>query len=229
MKHVHIEAENLDDAWHQTVAACFNHGYTYPVTHGSYEDADTRHEFDSYSLRVKDPGNYYALVPIMPESSGLVPPTSREYVENYLATYLLSDEKSEKEDYTYGQRIVPQVDPIVEKFGRFGEGTNQCTMAIAQPSDILLKDPPCLRVMDWRVREDALHLFIYMRSWDLYAGFPANLGGFELLKQYMVDRIQEFPDTKLPDLGNGEIFAFSKGLHIYGKYMAYVEQRFGRK
>jgi len=33
-----------------------------------------------------------------------------------------------------------------------GHGTNQATMEIGMPSDIKLDDPPCLRIIDTRIR-----------------------------------------------------------------------------
>ena len=34
-----------------------------------------------------------------------------------------------------------------------------------------------------------LHFFPYFRSWDLFAGFPANLAGIAVLQKYMADEI----------------------------------------
>jgi thymidylate synthase len=48
---------------------------------------------------------------------------------------------------------------------------------------------------------------VYFRSWDLWAGFPTNLGGIELLKQYVASEAS---------LGNGPMYAYSAGAHIYG-------------
>jgi thymidylate synthase len=74
------------------------------------------------------------------------------------------------------------------------------------PSDIKLADPPCLRLIDTRVRYGKLHFILYFRSWDLWGGFPSNLGGLQLVKQYMAEEI---------GVDDGEIIAASKGLHLY--------------
>ena len=74
------------------------------------------------------------------------------------------------------------------------------------PSDIKLDDPPCLRIIDTRVRYGKLHFILYFRSWDLWGGFPSNLGGLQLVKQYMAEEI---------GVEDGEIIAVSKGLHLY--------------
>jgi thymidylate synthase len=273
---VHLVAENLDDLWHQALYLCFKFGFAYPVEHGSYEGVQNRYEFDFFTARIKDTVSY--LVPLMPEGIGMDPPTSVEYVENYFANYLMADDKTDKEDYRYSERLVNakhrplsrpnlsekhiltgetfvlgqttessklpanggllpyvvpatpinQVDEIIRMFAERGPNTNQATMEIGMPPDVLLADPPCCRLIDCRVRYGKLHFFIYFRSWDLFAGLPANLGGMELLKRYMVDLIRDYPDSKLPDLGNGEMHIMSKGLHIYDMYAEVVEARFGK-
>ena len=107
-----------------------------------------------------------------------------------------------------------QYNEVIRKFKYAGEGTNQCTIEIAMPNDILLTDPPCLRLIDCRLRYGKLHFIVYFRSWDLYAGFPVNLGGLELLKQMMADEI---------GVKNGSMVTISKGLHIYSQYYEIVE------
>ena len=62
-------------------------------------------------------------------------------------------------------------------------------MEIGMPSDIKLTDPPCLRLIDTRVRYEKLHFILYFRSWDLWGGFHSNLGGLQLVKQYIAEEI----------------------------------------
>jgi thymidylate synthase len=109
---------------------------------------------------------------------------------------------------------VNQIDQVIRIFSEGGHGTNQATMEVAMPNDILLQDPPCLRLIDCRVRYGALHFVVYFRSWDLYAGFPSNLAGIELLKQMMAAEI---------GVENGSMIAASKGLHVYEQYYGIVE------
>jgi thymidylate synthase len=71
---------------------------------------------------------------------------------------------------------------------------------------MLLQDPPCLRHIDTRIQDDKLHFFPYFRSWDAFGGLPANLAAIEMMKQYCSVQI---------GVGNGEIIASSKGLHLY--------------
>ena len=53
---------------------------------------------------------------------------------------------------------------------------------------------------------EVLHFILYFRSWDLWGGFPSNLGGLQLVKQYMAEEI---------GVDDGEMVAVSKGLHLY--------------
>ncbi|MHC4779258.1 MAG: thymidylate synthase [Planctomycetota bacterium] len=235
---VQISAIHLDDAWHRAIRACFQFGHEYVVEHGSYE-GQKRYELDFASILVKRP--WEQIIPLMPEGISIPPPASHEQIEKYLADYLYSDALSEREDYRYGERLVApkyrkisrpdlgkrheqveppramgvnQVEEVVRIYREAGFGTNQCTMEIAMPNDILLLDPPCCRLIDTRIRYGRLHFVIYFRSWDLYAGFPVNLGGMELLKQMMASDI---------GVENGSMVVASKGLHIYEQYYELVE------
>ena len=101
---------------------------------------------------------------------------------------------------------VNQIEEVIRIYKEKGFGTNQAIMEIGMPSDIKLTDPPCLRLIDTRVRYGKLHFILYFRSWDLWGGFPSNLGGLQLVKQYIAEEI---------GVGDGEIIAASKGLHLY--------------
>jgi thymidylate synthase len=161
-----------------------------------------------------------------------------EYVLDYM-NYLLSGEKKQGEDYTYGERLVSptvkvpndgtfqsmvkemplqvnQIDEVIKIYKEQGFGTNQAVMEIGMPSDIKLTDPPCLRIIDTRIRYGKLHFIIYFRSWDLWAGFPSNLAGLQLLKEYMASEI---------GVEDGEIIATSKGLHLYEYSWEYAQMR----
>lgn len=220
---VTIEAIDLPDAFFQVIRNVMLNGYRYEVQRGSYEDQE-RIELDFATVHIKDPGSG-DLLPKMPEGSSLPPIADETYVkENYFPIYLLSNHKAEGEQYTYGERInqiIPdshlkveksQIDWAIEILTKT-PNTNQATIEIGQPTDITIRDkhghpdPPCLRLIDCRVRYDKLHLMVYFRSWDAWGGFPVNMAGIELLKQYMADAI---------GVGNGELVAASKGLHVYG-------------
>jgi len=106
-----------------------------------------------------------------------------------------------------GRLYLNQIEWVIETYKRFGERNNQMVLQVAHPSDLSLVDPPCLRSIDTRVQEGKLHFFVYFRSWDLWAGLPANLAGIQNLKEYMSSEI---------GVEDGEMIVESKGLHLYG-------------
>lgn len=235
LKPVHIEAFDLDDAWFRSLAQILEHGYVYKIDRGSYV-GQRRLEFDFVTIRVKNPA--HQIIPIIPEGSSIPAPTTMDYIQQYLQ-YLLTSTKTETEDYTYGERLVDpkirietesdgrkmvkqmplqcnQIEEVIKIYKTQGPGTNQATMEIGMPSDIKLQDPPCLRIIDTRLRYGKLHFILYFRSWDLWGGFPSNLGGLELVKQHMAEEI---------GVGNGEIIACSKGLHLYEYAWELAKQR----
>jgi len=110
--------------------------------------------------------------------------------------------------------FVNQIELLIQTYKTTGFRNNQMVLQVAHPSDMLLQDPPCLREIDTRIQKEAdgktyLHFFPEFRSWDLWGGFPANLGGIELLKQYIAGEI---------GVENGSMIVRSKGLHLY-KYV----------
>lgn len=224
-----IVARDLPDAWFQCLYSIMDNGRQYVVDHGSYK-GQKRLEFDYITIQVKFPGTR-PLLPEIPPALGIPNPVEQGYLDNYLS-YLMTPERKPQEDYTYGERLsgwtyleqvavtkvccgqkvrvetkkVDQIEEVIKIYKTKGHGTNQAAMSVAIPSDILIGDPPCLRHIDTRILNDKLHFIIYFRSWDLWNGFPANLGGLQLLKEYMADEI---------GVQDGEIIASSKGLHIY--------------
>jgi thymidylate synthase len=100
-----------------------------------------------------------------------------------------------------------QIELVIWLYNNKGHRNNQTVIDIAHPTDLLLQDPPCLRQIQVRIQDGKLHFFVYFRSWDLWNGFPANLGGIQIMKQYMVEMIDGVED--------GEIIATSGGLHVY--------------
>jgi thymidylate synthase len=106
-----------------------------------------------------------------------------------------------------GQLFLNQIEWAIHTYRQFGYRNNQMVLQVAHPTDMTLLDPPCLRSIDTRIQDDALHFIIYFRSWDLWGGLPANLAGIQNLKEYMAGEI---------GVKDGEMIVESKGLHLYG-------------
>ena len=196
-----VEARDLPEAWFLCLRQALTEGYEYKIERGSYA-GQQRKELDFIVVRVRSPGTR-PLIPDVPQ--GVPPPTSMEYVESYLP-YLMTAHKAEGEQYTYGQYLEEQIPQVIKMYKEDGYNTNQAFMTVGGKDSISLSDPPCLRGIDTRIRDDRLHFIVYFRSWDLWAGFPSNLAAIELLKEYMASEI---------GVGDGELIAMSKGLHLY--------------
>ncbi len=196
-----IEARDLSEAWFLCLRKVLTEGCDYTIVRGSFA-GHTRKELDFAVIHVTNPGTM-PLTPDVPQ--GVPPPTSMEYVENYLQ-YLMTPHKGEEEQYTYGQYLEKQIAQVIRMYKEDGYNTNRAFMAVGDSESVNLPDPPCLRGIDTRIRDDKLHFFAYFRSWDLWAGFPSNLAAIQVLKEYMASEI---------GVGDGELIAMSKGLHLY--------------
>jgi len=198
-----IEARDLPDAWFQCVYQILEKGRTYIIDRGSFK-GQKRLEFDYITVHIKFPGTR-PLLPDIPPALGIPNPVAHDYLDQYLP-YLMTSAKKEGEEYTYGQYLEPQIKEVIRMYREDGYGTNQAYMTVGNPETLCLDDPPCLRGIDTRVKDKRLHFAVYFRSWDLWNGFPANLGAIQLLKEYMAESI---------GVEDGQIIAASKGLHLY--------------
>jgi thymidylate synthase len=180
-----------------------------------------RNSVDDYAMNyllgcdVKDGESYtygqrltkYPLTPIpcgsMTFAEGLSIP---EVTFGDFATLPFIIKEAHNEDFGLYNYYLDQVKLVIETYKNKGYRNNQMVLQVAQPSDGLLKDPPCLRQIDTRIQDNKLHFIVYFRSWDLWAGFPANLAAIQLMKEYMAAEI---------GVEDGSMVASSKGLHLY--------------
>jgi thymidylate synthase len=219
LKHVLINARDLPDAWFQSVDLTIQNGRQWTVQHGSFVGCK-RWELDYVTIHINYPG-MRPLVPEMPAHLAHVPvPATMEYVEEYLPYLMTNQPLKENEQYTYGERIEPQMEAIIRRYREHGFGSNQECIAVARPEDINLDDPPCLRHIDTRIGNHMLHFFVYFRSNDLWNGFPVNLAAIRLMQEYMADSI---------GVEAGEIVYASKGLHLYDHVWKLAADRVGER
>jgi len=212
-----IQARDLPDAWFQCVYNLFEKGHEYTIERGSFV-GHQRLEYDYIVIHILHPGTR-PLIPDIPPGVGVPPPTSMDYVEQYLEK-LITSIKAPNETYTYGEDLEPQIQEVIRMYKEDGHQTNQAYMAVGSAKSLALDDPPCLRGIDTRIRYGKLHFMLYFRSWDLWAGFPSNLAGIQLLKEYMAKEV---------GVEDGEIIAASKGLHLYDYCWDLAKARIGRR
>lgn len=217
-----LNAKTISDAWFQLIYNIFDYSYTQKTQKGSFENEQYRLQYPGMAVFIEHPGE--DMIPVIPPALNIPSPTTMEYIEDYFANYLMDSELSENETYKYSSRIHHPMPKGGTQFERVIEMlkatplTNQAVIEIGSPEDHDIcygndgnLDPPCLRLLDFKVvpinDELVLTVSCYFRSWDLWAGFPTNLGGIELLKNYVAGET---------NLKNGPMYAYSAGAHIYG-------------
>lgn len=127
-------------------------------------------------------------------------------IEDYYSRYIVgSEEKSENETYTYAERIMVQL-PVVLDMLSSTPCTNQASISIAQPEDINLEHPPCLREISFSVTDRTLHVSTFWRSNDIGSAFLINQGGISLL----LKDVAEYVGLKV-----GHHYYFCSNAHIY--------------
>lgn len=217
-----LNAKTISDAWFQLIYNIFDNSYTQKIQKGSFEKEQYRLQYPGLAIYIEHPDQ--DMVPVIPPALGIPAPTTMEYIEDYFANYLMNPELAENETYKYASRInhpMPkggtQLERVIEML-KETPLTNQAVVEIGSPDDHDIcigndgkLDPPCLRLLDFKVipsRDDLiLTVSCYFRSWDLWAGFPTNLGGIELLKKYVAEEA---------GLKSGPMYVYSAGAHIYG-------------
>lgn len=201
-----IQANTINFAWYSLLRKLDLAKNTGTIQKGSYEKDDYRLQFDSVAIEITTP--YFDMIPIMAVGNESFAPTDLDYVKDYFYNYLMGSEVKENEVYTYGSRINLSINKVIEMLIDCPVN-NQMVMDISKPEDINLNDPPCLRLIDIKVVNNTIEMHVYFRSWELWAGLPTNLGGLELLRQYL-SIVSGLNETK------GKLYAYSSGLHIYG-------------
>lgn len=208
----YIEGKTINDVWRDAMWCCVRNGYSYKIKQGSYI-GQIRKQLPYIVIRIVEPWIRPLAVKI-PEGLGFSSPTSEEKIHNYFANYLMSDIVPPNTQYTYGQYITSQIDRVINKLINSNGNTNQATITIGDKKSIYLEDPACLKIIDFKVVDGKLNMNVYFRSWDLFAGLPENIGGLQILKEYILSFLNGFED--------GEVIAYSSGVHIYEMYFDLV-------
>ena len=217
MKYARIKAFDCPDAWYKVLNEIWYKGDIFKVGYGS-EVSETKKL--NVSIEITNPANR-PLVDFMA-------PCDMKYVQWYALKYLWSG-AIDDETYTYGSRMREPVDQVEEAVKRYVEEIRdrQVTFVIRLPQDIqktIVKDrrhePPCLSLIDTEISDNQLHLTSYFRSWDAYAGLPANIAGIQLFNEALVSEINRRGNL---NIRTGKMIFHSKNCHIYERQYKLVE------
>ena len=217
MRYAVIKAFDCPDGWYKVLNEIWYNGNVFEVGYGS-EASETKKL--NLSIEITNPANR-PLIDFMA-------PCTIKYVQWYALKYLWSG-AIEDETYTYGSRMREPVDQVEEAIKRYVEERRdrQVTFVIRLPEDIKKRlsedrkhEPPCLSIIDTEISDNQLHLTCYFRSWDAYAGLPANIAGIQLFNEALVSEI-----NRRGNLGirTGKLIFHSKNCHIYERQYKMVE------
>ena len=217
MKHVKIQAFDCPDAWYKTLIEIWKNGDLFEVKYGSERSLTKKLNI---TIEILHPENK----PLVDDKA----PCDMKYVQWYALKYLWSG-TIEDEAYTYGSRLRKPVDQIKELIKRYLEEQNdrQVTLAIRLPQDIKKKinnkkhEPPCLSLIDTEIHNQKLHLTCYFRSWDAYAGLPANIAGIQILNEAITKEINQKGNLNIQ---TGKLIFHSKNCHIYKRQFKIIER-----
>jgi thymidylate synthase len=217
VKHINITAFDCPDAWFQTLDRIWKEGDIFTVGFGS-EETETKKL--NFSIEITHPETR----PLISEKA----PCDFKYVQGYALEYLWCGEKQD-EPYTYGSRLNKPINQIEEAINRYvqEQRDRQVTLVIRLPEDIQKyagrkkHEPPCLSIIDTEIYEGKMHLTCYFRSWDAYAGLPANIAGLQLFNEAFVSEINNRGDL---DIETGKMLFHSKNCHIYQRQYKLIEE-----
>ena len=218
MKYATVKAFDIPGAWYRTLEEIWENGEDFSVGYGS-EVTMTRKL--NLSIRITNPESR----PLVADKA----PCDMKYINSYALQYLWAGVKEEGETYTYASRLREPVDQIEQVIERYVEEPQdrQLTMVIRQPQDIqktlagMKHEPPCLTVMDTELLDGKMHLTCYFRSWDAFAGLPANVAGIQVFNEALVSELNARAGT---DYTTGELVFHSKNCHIYSRLYDLVEE-----
>ena len=216
VKHVKIRAFDCPDAWFQALDHIWKEGDLFRVGYGS-EETETKKL--NLSIEIKCPETR----PLVSDKA----PCDIKYVRGYALEYLWCGEKQD-ETYTYGSRLNNPINQISEAVDRYVQEQNdrQVTLVIRLPEDIkkyigvTRHEPPCLSLIDTEILDGKMHLTCYFRSWDAYAGLPANIAGLQLFNEAFVSEINRRGNLLLKP---GKLIFHSKNCHIYQRQFKLVK------
>ena len=96
--------------------------------------------------------------------------------------------------YSYGTRLYEcnQLHKAIEKIKQH-KWTRRATITIRKPQDIDLDDPPCLTMLDFKLRHEGLSLYAVFRSHDMENGYPLNWYALLMLLYHVATQLDVTP------------------------------------
>jgi len=148
-----------------------------------------------------------------------------EEFEKHLKGYFI-DKKPEGVDYTYGERFLNyynlnQLQYIINKLSKNPE-TRRAIMITWNPNiDMHSNDPPCVISIEGIIQGRYLNLTEYIRSNDMFRGWPLNMYALIRIGEYIINEINKRINKKYE---LGVITTISASAHVYEHDFPYMEK-----
>lgn len=174
-----------------------------------------RRDLTAYTVRQRELLDVVATIQDEDPQVPLLPdwvPLTRAQLDAYYPQ-LLTAERPENIAYTYGERLFDfagrdQVAAMVEELARVYYSRRAVATLWDPARDPRSPDPPCLNLLQARVRQGKLYLTAYFRSHDIFRAWLLNAFGLRKLQAEIAGR-----------LGNhcmlGDLVIVSQSAHIY--------------
>ncbi len=143
-----------------------------------------------------------------------------------VAKVMLPNVDSQAHKYNYGQRLfsyqqsVNQIDTFVIPKLQQNPYSRKAIAIVVDPkidSHSTSTITPSILALDFKIRDNLLHVTCMIRSCDLFFGFPANV--------YQVHTLQEYVAKKI-NIELGSITFFCNSAHTFGEYESYMKDVF---
>lgn len=128
----------------------------------------------------------------------------------------------------YGPRIMPQLDYVVDKL-KSDSDTRQAVLTIWRENPPETKDVPCTVAVNFMIRDHKLNCHVYMRSNDLWLGFPYDVFNFSMLSHLVCCRLNAFVvENGGAIIEPGTLYHTASSRHIYEQHFEQVRQLVGQ-
>ena len=124
----------------------------------------------------------------------------------------------------YGPRILSQLDYVINKL-KSDVDTRQAVLTIWRENPPETKDVPCTVAVHFMIRDHKLNCHVYMRSNDLWLGFPYDVFNFSMLSHLVCCKLNAFVvENGGVIIEPGMLYHTASSRHIYEQHFEQVEQ-----
>lgn len=123
----------------------------------------------------------------------------------------------------YGPRIMSQLNYVVDKLNSDAD-TRQAVLTIWRENPPETKDVPCTVAVHFMIRDHKLNCHVFMRSNDLWLGFPYDVFNFSMLSHLVCCKLNASAPINADVIKPGMLYHTASSRHIYEQHFEQVDQ-----